>query len=302
MKKLMFVAAVTAAMTGVCDVQSQNIVGFTTVTVPADKWQMVALPFEKVGEGGAVDLQDLVKGIPTALNVSGAYTKWGDTVPQLQLQNRDKTTGAITAGNTTYYYVNATRTAAYGGGKEPGWANQGGLYVGKSAIAAVSVKPGTAYWFKIPATETYAEKQYTVSLAGQVVGNDAPTTITVPQGKWQMVCNPFPMDIPLNSVNFAIDAEAINVSGAYTKWGDTVPQLQLQNRDKTTGIITAGNTTYYYVNATRTAAYGGGKEPGWANQGGLYVGKSAIAAVTIPAGAGFWFKNPNADTVITFTR
>ena len=321
MKKLMIAAAAMMAGVAMADVESANVVGYTTETLAGGRWLIAQVGFQTTA-GEDIDLQDLIQGIQTTTVEAGRGTGW-DTgaAPRIQLQRRDAN-GVITGGgNNTYYYI-ANASVKAGATRTdpditfPGWADslgkrlgaKGTTYVGETLAAAVKVKPGTAFWYQDPADST-------ITFAGQVLSPNQ-VEVFIPAGKWGLVCNPFPMAVNVNSVKIQYEGLKTDVeAGRGTGW-DTgaAPRIQLQRRGNDGTVTGGGNNTYFYVSnatvksgATRTdpdITY-----PGWADslakrlgkEGTDFEGEPVVGDVMIPAGAGFWFQNPT-DCTITFSK
>ena len=279
-------------MTANADVTSANTVGFQTITVPADTWVMCATPFSEIG-GQPFDLQNLISGMPTATAATGLGDGWKATKPQIQIQKRNADGDVTGTGYDMAYWIsNAQNNPANTKDNETGWANGSKQHIGKKA-AAIKLEPGTAYWFKDPNQENV------LTFAGQVVDQTAPK-VTVPADTWQMICNPFPVAIELNSVKFTIDAVATAATGLGDGWKATKPQIQIQKRNAAGQVTGTGYDMAYWIsNAQNNPANTKDTETGWANGSKQHIGKKA-AAITIPSGAGFWFKNPNGETVVEF--
>ena len=296
MKKLMFTAAVAAAM-GAFAIESANTVGYVSTGVAANKWQINGCQFQNVGDD-EMDLQDLV-GSFTSTNVTyGDGNSFKATAPCIQIQDRDAN-GNLTAGNTFYYYLADAATDAAGNEVQPGWADEFGYYVGEGAhVGAVKIAPGTAVWFKDPSAAAP-----NASVSGEVVGEASAPAIKANAGKWSLTANPFPVAFDLNSSKITWTGVTTNiVYGDGNTFKNTAPTIQIQDRDSN-GNLTAGNTFYYYLSDAATDAAGNNVKPGWADEFGYYVGDDAyVSAATVGAGLGFWFKDYNNTVTITFQK
>ena len=165
----------------------------------------------------------------------------------------------------------------------------------------MKVAPGTAFWFKDPASDA------DIQLAGQVV-NDGSKTVSPTAGKWNLVCNPFPIEVALNSESITFtglsDVAFVNAAQARTE----APYIQIQKRDAD-GNVTGATIDYFYVNnAIYNSGYVPGvgpsydRRPGWCDTSGNLLGGLKADAVSVKVGTGFWFKDPNNSVTIEFVK
>ncbi len=252
MKKLMFVAAAAIASSAFC-IESANTVGYSSTAVAANTWYMAGVQFTDTATGTGISLQDFVKGD------FEAKTFWDDETaiaPQVQIY------GA--SGYTAYYYFD---DAASGSDEITAWANVDGDAVD------VTLAPGSALWFKNPTA-------CNVTFAGQVIPAGT-MEIACTAGAWNMIANPYPTTLALNSDKIDWNVEP------KTFWDDETPiapQIQV--------YAAGGYTAYYYFD---DAASGSDEVTAWANVDGDAVD------VSIPVGGAIWFKASDASTV-TFTK
>ena len=130
MKKLMIAAAAALwATVGMADVESANIVGYTTVDVPAGTMKMLGCQFETT-QSTDVDLQNFVVG-----NFEGGEDL--GSAPLVMILGAD-------GKYTSYFYL----TEAYDEDLDdfvPGWANADGDKV------SIDIDVAAAFWFKLNA-------------------------------------------------------------------------------------------------------------------------------------------------------
>lgn len=101
-------------------VESANTVGYTTTSVPQGTYYMLGLQYEKVG-GGAIPVQDLVKGTFTGVNYDSA-SAFMQTAPKLQVWTP--------SGYNMYYYLNDAYDLDLDDGTTyEGWADGYGNFV-----------------------------------------------------------------------------------------------------------------------------------------------------------------------------
>ena len=108
MKKLMFTAAVAAGLAAFGDgIESQNTVGYSTRSMPANTFRMLSSPWESTQ--GNLNINAIM---PYQSNVTVDWVKIGDgdeeietyfaSAPQIQVQI---TSGAAEGNYYTYYYI-----------------------------------------------------------------------------------------------------------------------------------------------------------------------------------------------------
>ena len=170
---------------------------------------------------------------------------------------------------TYYYYISNARIT---GGTTNGWANGSQNFASENLIGL-----GSAFWFKadnIPSGSTA-----TLKVKGEVLATGS-KTLSLPSGDdWAMLSDPFPADVIVTNIACSLPA---------VTWRNrsTGPQLQVWDGDH--------YTYYYYISNARIT---GGTTTGWANGSQNLASEDAI-----PAGAGFWVKNPSkAAGTLTFT-
>ncbi len=255
MKKLMFAAALAAGLVAFGDgLESQNTVGYSSTSVAANTWYMAGVQFTDTATGTSISLQDFMKGDFEATSF------WDDDValaPTVQIY------GA--GGYTAYYYFS---DATSGSDEVTAWADGGGDAV------SVTLNPGQALWFKNPSAAC------SVTFAGQVL-TAGTKEIPCTAGSWNMIANPYPEELPLNSENTLWNVAATSF------WDDDValaPTIQIYGA--------GGYTAYYYFS---DATSGSDEVTAWADGGGDAV------TTSVPVGGAMWFKASDATTV-TFTK
>ena len=271
-----------------------SVVGYTNANVPANEWQIVAVQFEDVA-AGEVDLQKFCSGFTTTVGYDDDYKT---LAPCIQIQKRDASGNILGTGNTFYYYIKDAAKDSAGNTLAPGWADVDGNYVGEDSWkAAVKILPGTAVWFKDP------QAAATGTSAGAVVGESTAAPAGVVGAQWALVSNPYPVAFDLNSSDIIWSGMTTTV-GYDDDYQKEAPCVQVQKRDPSTGaILGTGNTFYYYIKDAAKDSAGNILAPGWADVDGNYVGEGSWkAGVTVPATAGFWFKDPSNAVSITFKK
>lgn len=294
MKKLMIAAAASIAAVGAFAVESANVVGYASQTYVGGKWLICATPFQNT-TGQSFKLNDLVSGFTTTDSVVDTSDNMRLNNPYIQIQNRDNS-GALTVGTMDWYWCADAFLDEEGNVTGPAWADGDGCAAGGFYHPDVTIAPGTAFWFKDPASEV----AMTLTIAGQVLGADT-TPITPTRDKWNLICNPYPIELALNS-------DKITWSGITAATVDTSDNMrsnnayiQIQNRDAN-GVITVGTMDWYWCTDAFLDEEGNVTGPAWADGDGCAAGGPYNPNVTIPVGAGFWFKDPSSDVTITWAK
>ena len=257
-KQLLFaLVACAASCAWAAEVYSENVVGYTKVTVKPGL-NLLASSFVQVGSGEAADVNEAVK-------VSGLP---GLTEDMSEFATTLKVWTGI--GYKTYGYLTEEEAIA---NEWPEAANTW-LLGDFSDIAAVQVPAGDGFWVKTTGTGT-------ITLIGQVPAA-ATTDVTINSGL-NLVSSPYAKDINIQDVKLS------GLPGLTEDMSEFATTLKVW-----TGI---GYKTYGYLTEEEAIA---NEWPEAANKW-LLGDFSAIADVTIPAGAGFWIKTTGTGTV-TFTK
>lgn len=258
MKKSTMIAAVFAASAFsafAVDVYSSNIVGYTKVTVAAG-FNMLGGQFVEVGTGNPIDINSLVQ----SSDLAGLDA---NVLPQSTLK---AWTGL---GYDIYGWVAAGEGTANG---LPEWDSKWVLE-DQSAVAAVDVVAGNGFWIQTTAPAT-------ITMMGEVSSSNT-YSVAVSAG-FNMIANPFPMEISIQSVQ-STDLAGLDAN--------VLPQSLLKTW---TGL---GYDIYGWVAAGEGTANG---LPEWDSKWVL-EDQSAVANVTIGVGQGFWIQT-TAPATITFTK
>ena len=147
MKKLM--CAIAAVSAGICmaDVQSANVVGYTTTqTMKAGMWYIIGSNFESVG-GGSVRICDFLKNADLT---AGSMTSDSATI-QLRVN-----------GVPVDYFYNQWYWDMNAGGFVPSWTTT----MSQKPTAEERIAPGVGFWMKNPSAtpvevEFFLEKKPT---------------------------------------------------------------------------------------------------------------------------------------------
>lgn len=276
MKKLMF--GLTAAVAvGAMAVESANVVGYTTKTIPAGKYMMIAVQFNEVG-GNTLTFDKAFN-----LNVTGAQAwaseddeecipGWYADAPCLKIP-----LGTVDKAYQNLYwcrdaYDDPTGTFI------AGWADKDGAYV-----ASANMLKGYGVWLVAGADDL------TVTVQGEVSGL-ASDTISAATG-YNMLKLPFP--VALNAGDSKINWNLTGVKAWASEdddecipgWYADAPCLKipLGTVDK------AYQNLYWCLDAYDDPT--GTFIAGWADKDGAYVSNAVI-----PEGMAFWLVVPSPVT------
>ena len=268
MKKLMIAAAAALwATVGYSDIESANIVGYTTKVAEAGKFIILGAQFELVA--GGTEVNGLISGVDAvAFDNTGAFKK---TAAQVQIPN------ALGAYTTLYYLEDGWfDDCSEEGDYKPGWCD------GDGNIADTELTPGVAIWAKSVADSS-------INVAGAVPGSDS-AQISCPE-IFALRANTFPSSIIVNSEKMTsqdIVPVAFDDKGAFKK---TAPQLQIPN-------ALGAYTTLYYL---EDGWFDDGSEEG-DYKAGWCDGDGNITDTEIPAAQGFWTKGVSGAFTLTFKK
>ena len=193
------------------DVASDNIVGYTTVTL-TEQWTILGVNFTGIG-GEAMSINEAVPYVEGM--TKGDSTKSAD---QIQIQNG-------LGGYTAYYMSNGNDAKGKPvTGLEGKWS-----LGGKYAPSTDKIPSGTAFWY---CRKTFTEP-LTLTVAGEV--SKLASSDKEIKESWVHIANPYPTDLPLND---GIPFVEGMTKGDSTKSAD---QIQIQNGS-------GGYTAYYMSN------------------------------------------------------
>ena len=288
MKKLMFaLVAAGAAAVMAEEIASENIVGYTTKTIPATQYLMLAVQFDNT-DGTAMNADE-------AFQLDKAPASWVDpekddeciagwytNAPCLKIP-----LGMVDQGYRDLYY---TCNACYEEstdvwkGKQ-GWADMSGMLVEAPALLA-----GYGVWIKA------ANEPVTVTIAGGVKASSA-DTFSGGAG-YNLLRLPYPVTINAgdSNIDWGLTSQAPaswvdpeNDDECITGWYTNAPCLKIP-----LGTVNQGYRDLYY---TSNACYEESTDvwkgkPGWADMSGMLV-----TDANIPEGQGFWLVLKAAATV-----
>ena len=144
MKKLMFalVAAGAAAFMAKGEIESANVVGYTTVTFAAgDRYVICGIPFDNTADAEGLSIQDLV---PDPLN--NGWT--GGT----SINNADTIQFWSDGNYVSLYLYNSTLTASAAVARKGKWINPATVpdssWGTKGQVSEKVVQPGEGFWYR----------------------------------------------------------------------------------------------------------------------------------------------------------
>ena len=163
------------------DVESSNVVGYTTKSVEGGKFYLVGTQFNKTGDAaGAIDVNDLIT-LSSSI-IPGEYDSDFVGAPEIQALN------AAGTGYNKYYYI----SDATDDDDEPlgfnCWADIDGYQLKDSDKIAI----GKGFWLKPSAAGT-------ITVAGEVKA-EANAVVNFPANQFFIMANPFPKDLSFADV------------------------------------------------------------------------------------------------------
>ena len=289
MKKLMFalVAAGAAAVMAEGEIESANVVGYTTVTFAAgDRYVICGIPFDNTADAEGLSIQDLV---PDPLNngwTGGLNANSADTI-QFWANGQ----------YVSLYLYNSTLTASTFVARRGKWINPASALLPDSSwgsggqISALKLKPGMSFWIRrAPGTETDAK---TVTLSGQVVTSSANATHTVVNG-YNLFTSGYTGGFALN--NGYIDWMALGAVGGLN--ANSADSIQFWNNGQ--------YVTLYLYNSTLTASTFVARRGKWINPASALLPDSSwgsggqISTKVVQPSEGFWYRHRGEG--FTFTE
>ena len=312
MKKLMFAIAAAAAGTVLADVSSANVVGYQTVTIPAQQQTMIGVQFQGIG-GESISVQDLIpdplgQGLTGAPTISGAGN--ADQLAYWDI-NED--------GHYIYLYLNnTTSTSAVNLPRRNKWcvknANnkmsaEAKAFWGENNTASIAkLQPGMGLWLirKNYATPT------NVTMAGQVTVAQSGLSIALRTGQNMFTCGFTQPFAPNPDVAYKDDSKKIKweekgcVGAATISGAGNADQLSFWDPNED------GHYIYLYLNnTTSTSAVNKPRAGHWCVKNAnnkmtdaakAFWGENNTASpAVIPAGRGVWYIRNAASTNFVLT-
>ena len=270
MKKLMLAAAALAACAAMADgIESENIVGYNTVTIYPG-WNMFSVNFKDPANENGIAVQDLFPG--EAMAAKGAKTG-GNASNADSIQVYDSANSTYSDIYVLYYTSKASlSTRNY-------------KWISGSAPTTARFSNGQAFWYKSLGTEPFE-----VTISGEVELTPS-KDITILPG-WNMLGNPFAANFNPNVLGTEYWKAKIDAGGA--KGGGNASNADsIQIYDSAAGSYSDIYVLYYTTKAslsTRNYKWISGSTP-----------LDASADCLVP-GKGTWYKCLGDGFTLTIPR
>ena len=267
MKKLMIAAAAMMAGVAMAEVESANIVGYETVTVPkGGEARIFSVQFENLADAKAIPIRSLV----TYENPQSNSQKLSDANDQIWTYK----------GGTwqKYYYCSKNNANKGWHLDEDGGENIGPLLTAENDDL-YSISAGDAFFFQRSNT---IETETVLTLAGGVKPLAGQREYVVAGGNATLICNPWPLPIQINQFH----NNYVNPQSNSQKLSDANDQIWTYK----------GGTWQKYYYCSKNNA-----NKGWHldEDGGENIGPMVEDTETIAPGEGFFFQRSN--TIVTDT-
>eukprot|EP00825_Cyclidium_porcatum_P004604 TRINITY_DN1217_c0_g1_i6.p1 TRINITY_DN1217_c0_g1~~TRINITY_DN1217_c0_g1_i6.p1 ORF type:complete len:323 (+),score=-20.03 TRINITY_DN1217_c0_g1_i6:845-1813(+) len=298
MKKLVtaFAACIVAGLVS-AQVESQNVVGYMSLTIPATQWTLLGLPFKSVGDTNGISVQSFfVDPIGTGFK-AGANAASADNLMFW----------AWTGSSYTYfslYLYDSTATSTAAIARKNKWINPGSVpdstWGANNGISTLPIKPGDAFWVK-RVSGSYASA-ITTTVSGEVVmGANASSTI---REGYNLVASPFAASFVPNP-DSAGTGSAVNWITMGAKGGANAAASDNMMFWAWSGSVYTYYTLYLYDStATSTAAVA--RKNHWINPGSVpdstWGANNGISIYQHPATASFWYKRLTGQGNFTLTQ
>ena len=243
-------------------IQSQNIVGYNTVTLKPG-YNMLALNFQSVSNATkGISIQDMIPGKTEGLKF-GPNAVSADTIMVYNPEN---------AGYTSYFlYKNARKEDA----KDYNWCSLDSGY----PIADKIFKNGDAFWYL-----SQGEKDISVAISG-AVAIDASATVEIAEG-YNMIANAFPVNFNPNALGVDYWKSAIAAGASAGPNAVSADTIMVYDPE------TTGYTSYFlYKNARKEDA----KDYKWCSMDSGYPAIDPTAEC-ISVGKGVWYLHQGETT------
>ena len=261
--------------------ESANTVGYNAETLRAGKYNMVSIPF-----AGTTTATQSIKNALKVANPCGAETS-DDADNLLVWGFNDQGIG----GYVTYAYY------ADGTGQWDGWWDASMTYeFDDCAENAGGIEAGYCFWYL-----SRGATAPSVTVSGAVAGEDD-ISFTLRTGKYNMLCNPFPVNLKLNSWVDSTGKSAAVTGDKQVDWGSP---LGADNSDDADNILVwgfndqgiGGYVTYAYY------ADGTGDWDGWWDASMTYTFEQVSGNENgLSVGQAFWYlSNKAAGSTQTVT-
>ena len=262
MKKIMFAAALAAALAATAEIESANTVGYAAKNVTAGTYYLIGVQFNDAADAtkGTIDMNKLIK-LSAAITPGTYDSNFVDTPEILVLK--------ASGGYERYYYIS---DATDDNDDELGyncWADSDG-YELKDAD---KLTLGKGFWFKSPKVSG------SITVAGEVTAEASKVT-SFSAGNYEIIANPFP-----KAFSFA----DVTVTGI-------TPGTYDANFVGASEILTlkasGGYERYYYISDATDSNDDYVNYNCWADSDGYILDGNQVEA-----GESFWIKGNAAGTM-----
>ena len=260
---------------GIGGIQSQNIVGYNTVTVNKE-WSIFAVNFKTTSDSNLT----IQEAFPYVEGMTKGNASSGD---QIQIQKPEGD------GYDTFFLSDGNFKKMGKNNYDP--AKDGKWFVSSATAASSSsdfaLAPGQAFWYLSKRFVNNPEAEpFSMTIAGMIPG-DASKDITVDK-EWKHIANPYPFDLPISSLTYVEGMTKGNASN-----GD---QIQVQKPDG------EGYDTFFLSDGNFKKMGKDNYDP--AKDGKWFVNSATTASsptdAVIPVGKGAWYRRMG-DKEFTFT-
>ena len=259
-------------------ITSANTVGYTSQKVEAKHWYMIGAQFQGVAESDlVVKISDLMSTTLTPGTVGdGESDPTYNNAPMIQVLKANGT------GYNYYYYVD---DAGVTGDESDPWDKTGWIDGGTFLLADATIDLSKGFWF-------YAYEAGMINCAGQVCSLDSLDKDVV-KGTWQIVANPYPAALDLNSITTSLFVPGTVGDGESDPTYNNAPMVQVLKANGT------GYNYYYYVD---DAGVTGDESDPWDKTGWIDGGTFLLTTGTqIPVGQSFWIHSKSSSGRLTFS-
>ena len=233
MKKLMFATALAAAMTGLADVTSANVVGYTEQPLVNGRYNFVAVPLGSVGKDVMWNLNDNVQGKNLKGTDDDSTTEGKQVSDQIQIWDPTQGSGG---GYTDIYLYDSVEYAEYNG-----WWTYLGEKVGED-IYQSGFPTGAGMWM----LKRDEGKDAAIVPAGEVPA-DKTIVKRLYKSRYNQVSDPYPVRLNLNDATQVEWTDSIGTDDDSTTEGKLVSD-QIQVWDPTQGTGGGYTDIYMYKN------------------------------------------------------
>ncbi len=233
MKKLMLAAAALAACTAMADgIESENIVGYNTITIRPG-WNMFSVNFKDPSNVNGIAIQDLFPG--EAMAAKGAKTGGGaGSADSIQIYDASNTANPYANTYVLWYTSKGTNT------------KNNYKWVKGSAATTDTMKNGTAFWYKSLGTESFD-----VTISGEVDLTPSKDITLLPG--WNMIGSPFAANFNPNSLGTEYWKDLIDAGKAKAGGGaGSADSIQIYDASNTSNPYADTYVLWYTSKGTNT--------------------------------------------------